>query len=83
MELGEMTNEMKVLFMPFSTGPRACLGKNLAMMELKMITATILRRFQVKSPPTTTEESMSMKDHFLVLPKGGKCDLIFEYYEKA
>ncbi|RVX72168.1 hypothetical protein B0A52_04372 [Exophiala mesophila] len=83
MELGEMSNEMKVLFMPFSTGPRACLGKNLAMMELKMITATLLRRFRVKSPSTTTEESMSMKDHFLVIPKGGKCDLIFECYEKV
>jgi cytochrome P450 len=74
----EQTSESKTLFMPFSLGPRACLGKNLAMLELKLITATFVRSFSVRAASTTTVESMSMKDHFLVLPKGGTCDLIFE-----
>jgi cytochrome P450 len=75
----EVLTEVKTLFMPFSSGPRACLGKNLAMMELKVITATLIRRFHIRSASTTTEASMAMIDHFLVIPKGGKCDLIFDH----
>lgn len=71
------TEEMKLMFMPFSVGTRACLGRTLAMMELKMICATLLRRYNVNLAPGTTEETMKMTDHFLVIPKGGKCDLIF------
>lgn len=73
----DASSDIKALFLPFSTGPRACLGKNLAIMELKIITATLLRRFTVDAASTTTEDSMTMKDHFLVQPKGGRCDLVF------
>lgn len=71
------TPSMKEMFMPFSKGSRACLGKNLAMMELKLVTATLLQRFEVSAPPETTAYSMAMRDHFLVLPKSGRCDLVF------
>lgn len=74
----KVTDQMRELHMPFSKGSRACLGKNLAMMELKLTAAALLKSFVVKSGPTTTEDSMAMKDHFLVLPKGGRCDLVFE-----
>lgn len=73
----DITPAMKEMFMPFSKGSRACLGKNLAMMELKLVTATLLQRFVISAPPHTTPESMAMRDHFLVQPKGGRCDLIF------
>ncbi|KAJ9609570.1 hypothetical protein H2200_005897 [Cladophialophora chaetospira] len=68
---------MKELFMPFSKGTRACLGKSLALMELKLITATLLKDFTVSLAPSCTKESMVMTDHFLVIPKGGRCELIF------
>lgn len=71
------TVDMKLMFMPFSVGTRACLGKSLAMMDLKMICATLLRRYNVSLAPRTTEDTMTMTDHFLVIPKGGKCELIF------
>jgi cytochrome P450 len=74
----KISNEMKELFMPFSKGPRACLGKNLAIMELKLSTATLVLQAIVKLAPDTSDESMEMKDHFLALPKGHKCNLIFE-----
>ncbi|CAE6349560.1 unnamed protein product [Rhizoctonia solani] len=40
-------------FVPFSVGPRACVGRNLAYMDLMLITATLFRRYQVEAFPTT------------------------------
>ncbi len=74
---GGPNDEMKEMFMPFSKGTRACLGKSLALMELKLVTAVLVQQYAVALAPNTTEESMKMTDHFLVLPKSGRCDLIF------
>ncbi|KAK0256182.1 hypothetical protein LTR12_003017 [Friedmanniomyces endolithicus] len=74
----EPTTSMKTLFMPFSKGTRACIGKSLAMVELRLVVLGLLSRYEVKLPPQTTEESMEIRDHFLVMPKSGKCELIFE-----
>lgn len=78
LEANKITNDMKELMMPFSKGSRACVGKNLAMMELKLITARLIRQFRCRPAPATTEKSMATKDHFLLMPVGGKCELIFE-----
>lgn len=37
-------------FVPFSAGPRSCVGRKYAMLKLKVILSTILRNFTVHSP---------------------------------
>jgi cytochrome P450 len=76
------TEEMKAMFMPFSKGTRACLGIHLALMELKLTTAALVRDHVVTIAPSMKVSDMDVKDHFLVLPAGGKCDLIFTPYDK-
>nr|AJN91186.1 cytochrome P450 monooxygenase CYP4G111 [Cnaphalocrocis medinalis] len=36
-------------FIPFSAGPRSCVGRKYAMLKLKILLSTILRNFRVKS----------------------------------
>jgi cytochrome P450 len=38
-------------YIPFSAGPRMCLGSAFAMIEMKLVLATILRRFRISLPP--------------------------------
>ncbi|CAE6401810.1 unnamed protein product [Rhizoctonia solani] len=40
-------------FVPFSVGPRACIGRNLAYMDLMLIAATLFRRYRIEALPTT------------------------------
>ncbi|KAK0244640.1 cytochrome P450 monooxygenase [Armillaria nabsnona] len=50
-------------FTPFSVGPRACIGRNLAMLELQIIIASILKRFHfvLENP----NEALDVKESFL------------------
>jgi cytochrome P450 family 4 len=36
-------------YIPFSAGPRSCVGRKYAMLKLKVLLSTILRNFQVRS----------------------------------
>ena len=36
-------------FIPFSTGPMNCVGKTLAMQEIRMVLCAVLQKFQVRA----------------------------------
>lgn len=60
-----LTTRQKTAFNPFSHGPRACIGRSLAEMELRLITATWARRYAVR--PLADMKSI-VKEGFLRKP---------------
>lgn len=61
-----ITPRQKNAFIPFSTGPRACVGRNVAEMEMKLIVATWARRYHVY----LRQEHMDTREGFLRKPLG-------------
>jgi cytochrome P450 len=55
-------------FIPFSTGPTSCAGKNLALMELRAVACFVLQRFDVNvangPEPESWEETV--RDFFVM-----------------
>ena len=66
---------MKEAYMPFSKGSRMCIGIHLATMELKMILATIVSGWELRIGERTTDDTMGMTDHFVLMPRSGFCEL--------
>ncbi|KAI1780814.1 cytochrome P450 [Hypoxylon cercidicola] len=60
------TARQRNAFIPFSTGPRACVGRNVAEMEMKMIAATWARRYDV----FLRQDGMETREGFLRKPLG-------------
>ncbi|KAF2759925.1 cytochrome P450 [Pseudovirgaria hyperparasitica] len=60
----------KRAFGPFSFGSRQCVGKVLAYAELRLVTANVLRNFNVSFSPGYDEETMwrDMKDQVTAQP---------------
>lgn len=63
---------------PFSMGPFGCIGKNLAMMELRTVTARLITKFDVSLAPGEDGHRImyETKDHFTVDP--GSLDMVFK-----
>jgi cytochrome P450 len=53
---------------PFSAGPRMCIGASFATMEIKIVLATLLRRFRVEMPEGARVDP---RVAITMAPKGG------------
>ena len=62
-----LTPRQKAAFIPFSTGPRSCVGRNVAEMELLVICATVFRLFEFEMQQTGPMET---REGFLRKPLG-------------
>ena len=55
-------------FIPFSTGPANCVGKPLAMLEMRMVVALLMQKFDMRFAdgydPSRWEEEL--KDMFII-----------------
>ncbi|KAI2066237.1 hypothetical protein LOZ39_006495 [Ophidiomyces ophidiicola] len=62
-----LTSKQKAAFIPFSYGPRACVGRNVAEMELHCITATVFKNFEFQ---LEQDGPMETSEGFLRKPLG-------------
>ena len=55
-------------FIPFSYGPTICAGKNLALMEMRMLLCWVFRRFRFSEAPGMSHEGWEgrIMDWFVV-----------------
>ena len=60
------TEKQKAAFIPFSYGPRACVGRNVAEMELALITATVFKNFEFE----LRQDGFQTREGFLRKPLG-------------
>ncbi|KAK3712159.1 hypothetical protein LTR37_009250 [Vermiconidia calcicola] len=68
----------KDAFAPFSMGPFGCIGKSLALVELRTVTARLVNRFDLSLAPGEDGSRLmyKTKDHFTVDP--GHTDVVFK-----
>ncbi|KAL3667667.1 hypothetical protein V7S43_007220 [Phytophthora oleae] len=50
-ETGKLLQDPPANYSPFSAGPRICIGRNLAMLEMKMTVAAIVSQFKLTEVP--------------------------------
>ncbi|RLN93619.1 hypothetical protein BBJ28_00017397 [Nothophytophthora sp. Chile5] len=70
-ETGKLLEKLPTKLTAFNPGPRVCVGRNLAMLELKTVVACLLGRFRVIEEPgqtivTGTSITYSMKNPLMV-----------------
>ncbi|KAI9065996.1 cytochrome P450 [Trametes sanguinea] len=70
--------ERNQLFFAFSAGGRGCIGKNLALLEMKLLLKEVYSTYRTRVAPDM-DASMEMDDQTISSrPKGQKCLVIFE-----
>ncbi|CBX95262.1 similar to cytochrome P450 benzoate 4-monooxygenase [Plenodomus lingam JN3] len=62
----KITEQQKAAFVPFSYGPRSCVGRNVAEMELALTVSTVFRRYEFE----LRQGEMETREGFLRKPLG-------------
>ncbi|KAL4804596.1 cytochrome P450 [Aspergillus unguis] len=66
------TSQLQQAHIPFSIGPRKCIGMSLAELELRVWLAAFFLRFDARLDDSMTEEDMEIYDSFSASPRGGR-----------
>lgn len=74
----ENPKALEQFLVPFSAGSRGCIGSSLAMAELHIAFATVIRRFDMTVYDTGIDDIASYYDEFTPVPKNGKQKLFVE-----
>ncbi|KUI65941.1 hypothetical protein VM1G_02144 [Cytospora mali] len=70
--------EVKAAFSTFMIGSRGCIGRHLAMMELRLAGALLFRECRgLRLSRSATDESMEQVMRVFTSAKGGKCEVTF------
>jgi cytochrome P450 len=62
------TTEMKIMFRPFLSGPRNCIGMHLARSQILLTVCAIYQRYDVDLDARMTAEMMEMRDQGFMTP---------------
>lgn len=66
LEDGEEAKQMRDAFIPFSTGARGCIGRNISMIEQQIVIATLVHRYEFALPYGNWE--LEWEEAFLLWP---------------
>ncbi|TDZ40941.1 putative sterigmatocystin biosynthesis P450 monooxygenase STCB [Colletotrichum trifolii] len=76
---GAPTETQKLIYSPFGTGTRSCLGISLARMEMRLAVAVLFRKCRgIKLAGTMTDEMMEMVSFIVAKPSGNKCEVVLD-----
>jgi cytochrome P450 len=80
---GQLEERAKLAYLPFGAGPRVCIGNHFAMMEAKIILASIATRYAIEitdpaavrlSPTVTLRPAAGMPGRLVRRGQGSRAD---------
>ena len=66
------TSDMRNMSRPFSYGPRNCIGKHLADINMHITIARLYQLYDIENDSAMTEEMMAPNDRGVTSPVGNK-----------